>query len=126
MGEIADGLINGDFDSVTGEYLGEGFGYPRTIHNGRIVGYAGEGKNSNVNGVKKFLMRFEMESKDYHKHCVEFIDKCQIQRTGNSNSWATVSNIIQDNWQRFVQYTDKRYKRKDEFRKRKKKRARTS
>lgn len=30
MGEIADGLINGDFDSVTGEYLGEGMGFPRT------------------------------------------------------------------------------------------------
>lgn len=30
MGEIADGLINGDFDSLTGEYLGEGFGFPRT------------------------------------------------------------------------------------------------
>lgn len=32
MGEIADGLINGDFDSVTGEFLGEGHGYPRTQH----------------------------------------------------------------------------------------------
>lgn len=30
MGEIADGLINGDFDSLTGEYLGEGGGFPRT------------------------------------------------------------------------------------------------
>lgn len=30
MGEIAEGLINGDFDSITGEYIGEGFGYPRT------------------------------------------------------------------------------------------------
>jgi hypothetical protein len=32
MGEIADGLINGDFDSITGEYLGEGYGFPRSIH----------------------------------------------------------------------------------------------
>ena len=30
MGEIADGLIDGTFDSITGEYLGEGPGYPRT------------------------------------------------------------------------------------------------
>lgn len=30
MGEIADGIINGDFDYVTGEYLGEGDGFPRT------------------------------------------------------------------------------------------------
>lgn len=30
MGDIADGLINGDFDFFTGEYLGRGFGIPRT------------------------------------------------------------------------------------------------
>lgn len=30
MGEIADGIINGDFDSLTGEYIGEGYGFPRT------------------------------------------------------------------------------------------------
>lgn len=30
MGEIADGLIDGSFDSITGEYLGEGSGFPRT------------------------------------------------------------------------------------------------
>lgn len=30
MGEIADELINGDFDFYTGEYLGRGYGIPRT------------------------------------------------------------------------------------------------
>lgn len=30
MGEIADSLINGDFDFHTGEYLGRGYGIPRT------------------------------------------------------------------------------------------------
>lgn len=30
MGDIADSIINGDVDSVTGEYLGEGDGFPRT------------------------------------------------------------------------------------------------
>jgi|SRR3954471_10244664 hypothetical protein len=30
MGEIADGLINGDFDFHTGEYIGKGGGFPRT------------------------------------------------------------------------------------------------
>ena len=32
MGEIADGLINGDFDFHTGEYIGRGGGFPRTRH----------------------------------------------------------------------------------------------
>jgi hypothetical protein len=31
MGEIADILINGEFDSNTGEYIGKPVGYPRTI-----------------------------------------------------------------------------------------------
>lgn len=34
MGEIADSLINGEFDCITGEYLGEAVGYPRTRING--------------------------------------------------------------------------------------------
>lgn len=32
MGEIAEGLINGDFDFYTGEYLGRGNGFPRSQH----------------------------------------------------------------------------------------------
>lgn len=35
MGEIADSLINGEFDYITGEYLGEEVGYPRTRAYGR-------------------------------------------------------------------------------------------
>lgn len=30
MGEIADSLINGEFDYITGEYIGDPCGYPRT------------------------------------------------------------------------------------------------
>lgn len=30
MGEIADSMINGEFDYITGEYLGRPTGYPRT------------------------------------------------------------------------------------------------
>jgi hypothetical protein len=30
MGEISDGIINGDFDMYTGEYIGPGGGFPRT------------------------------------------------------------------------------------------------
>lgn len=30
MGEIAEGLINGDFDFYTGEYIGRGYGFPRS------------------------------------------------------------------------------------------------
>lgn len=32
MGEIADILINGEFDYITGEYIGGAVWYPRTAH----------------------------------------------------------------------------------------------
>lgn len=35
MGETADAMIDGQFDYITGEYIGPGVGYPRTI-NGKI------------------------------------------------------------------------------------------
>lgn len=31
MGEIADMMLNGDLDCYTGEYIGEGDGYPRSL-----------------------------------------------------------------------------------------------
>lgn len=31
MGDIADAIIDGEFDYITGEYLGRGCGYPRTM-----------------------------------------------------------------------------------------------
>ena len=35
MGEIADSLINGEFDFITGEYIGEAVGFPRTHSYGK-------------------------------------------------------------------------------------------
>ncbi len=32
MWDMADAILNGDFDEVTGEYLGEGQGFPRSLH----------------------------------------------------------------------------------------------
>jgi len=62
MGEISDGLINGDFDFYTGEYLGRGYGIPRTGNRslpwerrkGKI-GKAKDPKESAYNGVKKYI-----------------------------------------------------------------------
>lgn len=31
MGDIAESLLDGEFDYLTGEYIGEGVGYPRTL-----------------------------------------------------------------------------------------------
>jgi tRNA uridine 5-carbamoylmethylation protein Kti12 len=62
MGDIADGLINGDFDFYTGEYLGRGYGIPRT-HNKALPweqrkgkkGILTDPKENAYNGVKKYI-----------------------------------------------------------------------
>lgn len=48
MGEIADSLIDGEFDYISGEYIGPGVGYPRSYHDrpGRKKRY---GKNNTPN-----------------------------------------------------------------------------
>jgi len=110
MGDIADGLIDGSFDAVTGEYIGEACGYPRSIYGDPYIGM--RGKHSSINGVKNFLRKFQLESKNYHQHCVDFIMENHIEREGQSNSWKVVADIIQDNWKRFVAYTNNCYNRK--------------
>jgi len=47
MGEISEGLIDGTFDSLTGEYIGEGPGYPRVQTNRGIKPYVGGKYNLN-------------------------------------------------------------------------------
>ncbi|MEF9922996.1 MAG: hypothetical protein RR854_00280 [Muribaculaceae bacterium] len=49
MGEIADSIINGDLDYITGEYIGEGYGYPRTYHKNK----------SKVRKPKKLVKKLE-------------------------------------------------------------------
>lgn len=46
MGNTADALIDGEFDYITGEYIGRGVGYPRTLHD-----------RNDVNGVVKWLQK---------------------------------------------------------------------
>lgn len=38
MGECADMLLDGTFDCITGEYIGEPCGYPRTLTSPRQIG----------------------------------------------------------------------------------------
>lgn len=83
MGEIADGLINGDFDSETGEYIGEGDGYPRTFENGNR-----KKQHNHIFGIKNFL-RQKGESNwqpIIHKYAQE-------------NGWSIENKKIADNIQ---------------------------
>lgn len=53
MGDIADGLINGDFDFHTGEYIGPGEGFPRTFD--RSLPWEQKKKNNPTTGVFNYM-----------------------------------------------------------------------
>jgi len=55
MGDIAEGLLNGDFDEITGEYLGPGQGFPRSLHYNN--GPREYDSSSALYGVKNYLRK---------------------------------------------------------------------
>ena len=63
MGEIAESLLDGEFDCITGEYLGEGVGYPRTLH--------GNGKLNPVKGVQNYLQNKGIIAKEKKREIVK-------------------------------------------------------
>lgn len=58
---MAEALLDGIFDSVTGEYLGDGVGYPRTIH----------GTPNPIKGVQNYLYNTGIISKEKKKEVVK-------------------------------------------------------
>lgn len=75
MGEIADGLINGDFDFYTGEYLGRGGGFPRT-GNKSLPWERGHKKRKGVYGS---IVHFCMLRGYAHKHANGAIKRYGIE-----------------------------------------------
>lgn len=66
MGDIAEGLINGDFDFFTGEYIGRGGGFPRTLDGS--LPWEQNQRNPHTNRVMAYLMK-----KGVRQHEVEKI-----------------------------------------------------
>lgn len=53
MGDIADSLIDGELDFYSGEYIGPGVGYPRTMYNEGFDPVRGVVNFLNINGFNK-------------------------------------------------------------------------
>lgn len=51
MGEIADMVLDGTLDEETGEYIGEGPGFPRNLRTGK--GFGGDG--SGIGGTSVYV-----------------------------------------------------------------------
>jgi hypothetical protein len=71
MGEIADSMIDGEFDFFTGEYLGPGVGYPRTGNRSLPWERAARGNSfyfSKFNTRKDSKALFGIKSWIYNNH----------------------------------------------------------
>lgn len=103
MGEIADGLINGDFDFHTGEYLGKGSGIPRT----KNKSLAWEKKDYTFSkdvafkGIKKYLKN-RLKVNDIAATVDEYIPS-------DSMTLKQKCVAIQTKWGDFVNWVNKRY-----------------
>jgi predicted ATP-grasp superfamily ATP-dependent carboligase len=63
MGDIADSMIDGEFDYISGEYIGPGVGYPRT--------YSGTSSKR----VKVIRKELTILIKEKHSHCTTQAEK---------------------------------------------------
>lgn len=114
MGEIADGLINGDFDFYTGEYIGKGYGIPRTKNkslawerNPKLNKKDGPiSKENAYNGVKKYVAQ-KWSGRQYIPSIRELI----YEYTGSSNFDIKDRSLeIQKEWGKFCQWVNEKLK----------------
>lgn len=114
MGEIADSLINGDFDFYTGEYIGRGYGIPRTKNKslpwekrkGSRVGIVKDTKESAYNGIKKYITQ-KWSGRKY----IPSVRSLIYEYTGESNFDIKQRCLeIQKDFGKFCQWINKRLK----------------
>lgn len=100
MGDIADMMIDGTLDYITGEYIGEGSGYPRTMDDLKI-----RTTGSKIRGVTKYLTKKGIND---HKgvidgYCKNVWGASKTQMKGNLGSKCA---LIQQNFGKFANYVN--------------------
>lgn len=116
MGDIADGILDGDFDEETGEYIGPAMGFPRSLAREareRNSKYKNKpkapttGMNA-VKGVQNFL-KGKVDEEDFDVIILRFakenLNYDEIDNIG-------ICNEIQKDFSRFVVWFKKTYKNK--------------
>lgn len=96
MGEIADAMINGEFDYETGEYLGPPVGYPRSRR---------DMQRNPSSGVNNWLRK-----RGYAKKADQIVILRAFAKTKMDEKMAiqidrySICSIIQANWKEFVHW----------------------
>lgn len=116
MGDVADGILDGDFDEETGEYIGPGMGFPRSLareQRQKQHMYANYNKKNTtpttgdnaIKGVKTFLEKQKLE-KDWEIITAEYYR----EEFGPDSTREERCNYIQKDFGKFVKWFKKTYK----------------
>ena len=116
MGEIADGLINGDFDEETGEYIGEGMGFPRSPSRDareRREKQKSKGPTTGdnaVRGVTNYIVKRGLDKDDLDT----VLTKCLREHIKSKGMFdrIVICNIIQEDFGAFVKWFKTNYGQK--------------
>lgn len=107
MGDIAEGLINGDFDFYTGEYIGNGGGYPRS-YRGNPTDYVGT-NSRDKKGLNKYLRINWGYPQDKHSKIVNSYLK-EVKMVSNNcikTSLNSKASLVQQDWNSFAKWCNK-------------------
>lgn len=98
MGEIAEMLIDGTLDFITGEYIGEGGGFPRTYHGRREYS-----KRNKYQGVVNYIKSRFPKQDDINFLLDAYADehKLIVQVTNRNKINYFICEHIQENFKEF-------------------------
>lgn len=98
MGEIADMMIDGTLDYRTGEYLGQGQGFPRTRRTPTKGKYA-------IRGVRMFVRKYYKTKKQLSPINLQFLVKSTVllykPDLSSNKDYKDICEFIQKDWLTF-------------------------
>ena len=104
MGEIADMMIDGTLDYMTGEYIGRGQGYPRTVSRKEYLEYENQNK---WRKVQHFMWQKKIKSHMHPQVLKDF--GCNYPRKSPLRKACNQALLNFDNFKEFVQNNLERY-----------------
>jgi hypothetical protein len=112
MGDIADMMLDGTLDEVTGEYLGEGPGYPRSNDPGH---YSNDKRSDNYgnnpgSGVKQWLSTRGIKKNKRYAMVLDYVRTINPAINENSGINKLSQKYIQNDFHNFTKYVLKRIK----------------
>lgn len=108
MGDIADAILDGEFDEVTGEYIGEGVGYPRTLTKNYIHNKSKYRKYSaKLFGVIKFLNNRGLPN--WQEIMKEYLKQSDNYKQDLSNEEMAIE--IQNDFGKFFNYIKQKHEK---------------